>query len=271
MTGSEKRRAVVPPQVIATVQRAPRVILILDYDGTLVPFADEPRAGVPDKKLLAILGALADDSANEVYLISGRDRSTLTHWFEGVGLNFVAEHGAWLRQRNAEWRLLKPLSSEWKERLVPILKTYADHLAGALLEEKEYSLAFHYRRCDPELGAQRAKQLIHELTQFTANFNVQVLEGKKVVEVRNAGVTKGFAAAQIASEVRPDFILAMGDDETDEDLFRSLPQGAVSIRVGTPFSHAQFSLGGHREVRALLVSLIESGRGSSNVDVSRDS
>jgi trehalose 6-phosphate synthase/phosphatase len=251
--------------------KANQRLIFLDYDGTLVPFADEPRAAVPDKKLLAILGALADDSANEVYLISGRDRSTLTHWFEGVGLNFVAEHGAWLRQRNAEWRLLKPLSSEWKERLVPILKTYADHLAGALLEEKEYSLAFHYRRCDPELGAQRAKQLIHELTQFTANFNVQVLEGKKVVEVRNAGVTKGFAAAQIASEVRPDFILAMGDDETDEDLFRSLPQGAVSIRVGTPFSHAQFSLGGHREVRALLVSLIESGRGSSNVDVSRDS
>ncbi|HET9932122.1 MAG TPA: bifunctional alpha,alpha-trehalose-phosphate synthase (UDP-forming)/trehalose-phosphatase [Polyangiaceae bacterium] len=251
-------------EVQARYAKSSKRLVFLDYDGTLVPFAAEPRAAVPDKKLLAILGALCDDTANEVYLISGRDRSTLTQWFEGIGLNFVAEHGAWLRQRDLEWRLLKPLTSEWKERLVPILKTYADHLAGALLEEKEYSLAFHYRRCDPELGAQRAKQLIYELRRFTANFNVQVLEGKKVVEVRNAGVTKGSAAAQIASELNPDFILAIGDDETDEDLFRSLPAGAVSIRVGTPFSYAQFSLSGHREVRALLVSLIESSRGPTS-------
>jgi len=231
---------------------AEKRLIFLDYDGTLVPFASAPNAAMPDRELLVLLQRLTQDSKNHVYLISGRDRATLSRWFDGMKLDFVAEHGAWIRRHGSDWQLVKPLRSGWKERLRPILRTYADQLAGALLEEKEYSLAFHYRRCDPELGAQRAKQLSHELTQFTANFAVQVLEGKKVVEVRNAGVTKGSTAAQVAAELAPDFVLAIGDDETDEDLFRALPPQALSIRVGTPFSHAQFSLDSYRDVRHLL-------------------
>jgi trehalose 6-phosphate synthase/phosphatase len=236
-------------------ERADRRLIFLDYDGTLVPFANAPGGALPDQALLALLSRLGDDRANELYLISGRDRATLSRWFHGIKLNFVAEHGAWIRQSGSDWRLLKPLGSDWKERLLPILRSYADQLAGALLEEKEFSLAFHYRLCDPELGAQRAQQLTHELTQFTANFAVQVLQGKKVVEVRNAGVTKGSAAAQLAVKHEGAFVLAIGDDETDEDLFRALPADACSIRVGTPFSHAQFSLDSYLDVRQLLTTL----------------
>lgn len=232
--------------------RAKTRLIFLDYDGTLVPFASAPSGAMPDRELLELLERLSQDPKNHVYLISGRDRATLGRWFDGIKLDFVAEHGAWVKRHGNDWQLVKPLRSGWKERIRPILRTYADQLAGALLEEKEYSLAFHYRRCDPELGAQRAKQLSHELTQFTANFAVQVLEGKKVVEVRNAGVTKGSTAAQIAAELEQDFLLAIGDDETDEDLFRALPPQALTIRVGTPFSHAQFSVDSYRDVRDLL-------------------
>jgi trehalose 6-phosphate synthase/phosphatase len=230
-------------------------LIFLDYDGTLVPFASQPNLAVPDEDLLALLRDLASHEKNSVFLSSGRDRDTLQRWFDGVRLNLVAEHGAWVRHRGSDWRLLKPLGSAWKARLLPILQAHASQIAGALVEEKEFSVAFHYRRCDPELGAQRAKQLIHELTQFTANFDVQVLEGKKVVEVRNAGVNKGTAAAQIATELAHDFILAVGDDETDEDLFRALPASANSIRVGTPFSHAKFGVNAFQDVRELLRTL----------------
>ncbi|HVY25744.1 MAG TPA: bifunctional alpha,alpha-trehalose-phosphate synthase (UDP-forming)/trehalose-phosphatase [Polyangiaceae bacterium] len=241
-------------------EQSERRLIFLDYDGTLVPFASAPDGALPDPPLLALLARLCEDPANHVYLISGRDRATLSRWFDGIPLNFVAEHGAWIRRRGSDWELYKPLSSAWKERLLPILRGYADQLAGALLEEKEFSLAFHYRRCDPELGAQRATQLTHELTQFTANFAVQVLQGKKVVEVRNAGVTKGAAAAQIAAERDHGFVLAIGDDETDEDLFRALPPAALSIRVGTPFSHAQFSVDSYLDVRRLLTNFSSSAR-----------
>jgi trehalose 6-phosphate synthase/phosphatase len=119
--------------------------------------------------------------------------------------------------------------------------------------------AWHYRRCEPELGAQRAKELIDDVTQFTANFDVQVLEGKMVVEIRNAGVNKGAAALRVMRVVEPDFVLAIGDDQTDEELFRALPTDAFSVRVGSPFSFAKFSLSDFREVRRFLRRLEAAG------------
>ncbi|HLV67128.1 MAG TPA: bifunctional alpha,alpha-trehalose-phosphate synthase (UDP-forming)/trehalose-phosphatase [Polyangiaceae bacterium] len=238
--------------VVRVMAEAKKRLVLLDYDGTLVPFASQPHLAAPDPELLALLGRLSESPGSLVFLISGRDKVTLGEWFRTAKLGIIAEHGASIREENGKWRHLKPLTTEWKGRLRPILRMYVDQVAGSLLEEKEFSLAWHYRRCDPELGAQRAKELIDEVTQFTANLDVQVLEGKKVVEIRNSGVNKGAAALAVASELRPDRILAIGDDQTDEDLFRALPAEAITIRVGTPFSHARYSLNTHRDVRALL-------------------
>ncbi len=245
---------------LATVQlfqTAEAPLIFLDYDGTLVPFASQPNLASPDPELLGIIARLRDDPRVRLFLISGRDRDTLDEWFGGFGINMIGEHGAWLRLKGSGWRLTRPIASDWKERITPILRTYVGRVPGSLFEEKEFSVAWHYRRCDPELGAQRAKELIDEVTQFTANLDLQVLEGKKVVEVRNAGVSKGFAAAHIVSLNNPDFILAIGDDQTDEDLFRALPPSAVTVRVGLPFSHARYSLNDVRDVRRLLSRLTE--------------
>jgi len=74
----------------------------------------------------------------------------------GVAAGFSGEHGVWLRPRGAEWRMLKTMTADWKERVRPILQLYVDRLPGALLEEKEFSLAWHYRRADPEQASRRA-------------------------------------------------------------------------------------------------------------------
>src|SRR5690606_26542367 len=134
-----------------------------------------------------------------------------------------AEHGAWMRTAGGDWGLLKPLAFEWKDQLRPLLEFYADRVPGSLLEEKDYSLAWHYRRADPELGVSAAKELMDDLVNYTANFDVQVLEGKKVVEVRNSGINKGVAALHCIALHAPDLVVAAGDDQTDEDLFRTLP------------------------------------------------
>jgi trehalose 6-phosphate synthase/phosphatase len=241
-------------EIAGSYAAAEHALVLLDYDGTLVPFAGHPQLATPDEELLRLLARLVERDG--VFIVSGRDRATLDTWFEGVGVSIIAEHGAWVRRRGGEWRLVKPLPGHWKERIAPILRTYVTQVAGSLFEEKEFSLAWHYRRCDPDLGAQRAKELIDELTHYTANLDVQVLEGKKVVEVRNSGVNKGAAAALIAAEARADFVLAVGDDQTDEDLFRALPPEAVSIRVGAPFSHARYRLNDYRDVRRLIARLI---------------
>lgn len=244
--------------VVERFRKATKRLVLLDYDGTLVPFAPQPDLAAPDAELLATIRELASEPKNLVYLISGRDRLMLDAWFSSLPISIIAEHGAWIRRQGEAWSLIKPLAHEWKDRLRPLLSFYVDRVAGSLLEEKEFSLAWHYRRADPELGAGRAKELIDELVQYTANFDVQVLEGKKVVEVRNSGVNKGAAALFSVEAEQPDFILAAGDDQTDEDLFLALPANAATVRVGAPHSHAAYRVNDYLEMRDLLGDLAAS-------------
>jgi trehalose 6-phosphate synthase/phosphatase len=242
---------------LAEYRRARRRLVLLDYDGTLVPFASQPHLAAPDASLLELVARLTRDERNHVFIISGRDRKTLDQWFSGIPLRIIAEHGAWVRSSAGDWQLLKPVASKWKAHLAPLIQLYVDRIPGSLMEEKDYSLAWHYRGADPELGDIRAKELIDELVSYTANFDVQVLEGKKVVEVRNSGVNKGAAAMGCVASVEPDFIFAVGDDQTDEDLFRALPKSAFTVRVGIPHSHATYHLKDHLEVRGILRALVE--------------
>jgi trehalose 6-phosphate synthase/phosphatase len=229
--------------------------LLLDYDGTLVPFATEPKAARPDAELIELLTGLGADPANQVAIISGRPRHTLEEWFGALPLSLIAEHGAWLRQRGGEWRLLKSMTAEWKERVRPILQLYVDRLPGAMLEEKDFSLAWHYRNADPDQASLRVKELVDDLAGFTRNIDVQVFEGNKVVELRNSGVNKGTAGLEWLAGHTPEFILGIGDDWTDEDLFRSLPPNAFSVRVGMANTAARFYLGSHTAVRRILREL----------------
>jgi trehalose 6-phosphate synthase/phosphatase len=236
---------------------AARRALLLDYDGTLVPFVEDPKLARPDAELLDLLRGLSGIQANEVAIVSGRPRRDLEEWFGGLPVALVAEHGFWLRYRAGEWRMLKAITTEWKDRVRPILQVYVDRLPGALLEEKESSLAWHYRRADPEQALRRARELLDDLSGFTRNIDVQVLEGNKVLEVRNTGVTKGTAATEWLQGLAPNFILAIGDDWTDEDLFRALPSTAHSVRVGLATTAARYHLGSHTAVRRILRDFLE--------------
>lgn len=230
--------------------------MLLDYDGTLVPFAEEPKLARPDPELMNLLAALTADPTTELVIVSGRPRRDLEEWFGAMPVDLVAEHGVWLRRKQGEWRMLRTLTTEWKERVRPILQLYVDRLPGALLEEKEFSLAWHYRRADPELASIRSKELLDDLSGYTRNIDVQVLEGNKVMEIRNTGVTKGTAAMEWVSGYAPDFILAIGDDWTDEDIFRALPSTAFSVRVGLSTTAARY----YSAVRRMLRELEETTR-----------
>jgi trehalose 6-phosphate synthase/phosphatase len=239
---------------------ATRRVLFLDYDGTLVPFAATPRQAKPDPELLELLAGLSADPLNDVVIISGRPRKDLDEFFERLPVALIAEHGVWLRPRAGDWRMLKTLTTDWKDRVRPILQLYVDRLPGALLEEKEFSLAWHYRRADPEQASVRAKELLDDLADYTRNIDVQVLEGNKVVEVRNTGVNKGTAVTDWLSAHALDFIMAVGDDWTDEDLFKALPATAFSVRLGVANTAARYYLSSHTVVRRVLRELIEASR-----------
>ncbi len=235
-------------------------LLLLDYDGTLVPFAAKPQKAVPDDATRKLLEALSRAPGNEVVVISGRDRYTLDAWFGAMDIGLIAEHGVWIKERSGEWRMSEALSDEWKAEIYPLLELYTDRTPGAFIEEKDYSLVWHYRRTEPLLGAQRAKDLKDDLLHLTSNLNVGVMEGNKVIEIKNNVVNKGRAALNWVTQRAWDFILAIGDDRTDEDLFEVLPPEAYSIKVGLAPSRARFNLVEQRDVLPLLWRCIECDR-----------
>ncbi len=242
--------------LIKQYRTAHRRALLLDYDGTLVPFVPNPKMARPDPELVELLRGLGTISGNQVAIVSGRPRADLDEFFGSLPISLIAEHGVWMRPKGGEWRMLRSLTIEWKDRVRPILQIYVDRLPGALLEEKEFSLAWHYRRADPEQASRRAKELLDDLADFTRNVDVQVLEGNKVLEVRNTGVSKGTAAAEWLNGQSAEFILGIGDDWTDEDLFRALPATALSVRVGVERTAARYHLPNYTAVRRLLRDLV---------------
>ena len=244
-------------QLLEAYQTAKQRLLLLDYDGTLMPFHADPQQVQPDQELRLLLRALTDLPHTRVVIISGRDRHTLEQWLGHLPVDFIAEHGAWLRAAGEEWTTFQTLRNDWKRELLPVLELYVARTAGSFIEEKEYSLVWHYRRADADLGAVRARELLNHLAFITANTDLQVMEGNKVLEIKNAGINKGAAATRWLSYYNPDFVLALGDDRTDEDTFRALPAEAFTVRVGSaPHSSARFHVASPTEVRQLLRKLI---------------
>jgi trehalose 6-phosphate synthase/phosphatase len=231
--------------------------LFLDYDGTLSPLVRFPFMARPDERTITLLGSLAAEPGNQVVIISGRDRQTLDNWFGSLSIGLVAEHGAWIKEAGQSWHLVKPLANEWKEQLLPILEIYTDRLPGAFVEEKNYSVAWHYRPADPEQAGFLASELVDHLDNLIAKTDLQVIQGSKVVEIRHAGVDKGSAALQWLARDDYDFILAVGDDATDEDLFRAMPASAVTLRVGIAGTDARYNLRNSAEVIGLLQAFVD--------------
>jgi trehalose 6-phosphate synthase/phosphatase len=247
-------------RLLRAYRSSERRLLFLDYDGTMVPFAPRPEDAAPDEALLLELKTLCADSKNTVVVISGRDRDTLEAWLGGVGAALVAEHGAAIRRvAEARWRQSGSAPEDgWKAELRPLLESYLDRTPGAILEEKSASMAWHYRRAEPELGDLRAKQLIENLEGLIANTPLVIMQGNKVVEVKESGVGKGRAAELWLNQDTPyDFILATGDDVTDEEMFEVMPDVAWTIRVGADRkSLARYSLRGPDAVRRLLRAMV---------------
>lgn len=245
-------------KLMSDFRKSKNRLLLLDYDGTLVTFAMKPEQAKPDVNLRRLLFSLGKNPRNTLVIVSGRDRTQLEQWLGKAPCGLVAEHGAWIKKGpRHEWKKQKRLSDDWKKQLRPILKVYEVRVPGSLVEEKEYGIAWHYRKANPELGQLRSSELFDYLNEFLANTDLQVMHGNKVIEVRVAGINKGNGVMPWLSKKKWDFILALGDDWTDEDLFKILPKMAYSIKVSYGPSEARFYLESPRSTRDLLRELVK--------------
>jgi len=232
--------------------KAEKRCILLDYDGTLAPYQKLPSMAAPSAELMQLLEELAADKRNHVIIISGRDALTLDKWLGHLPLHMVAEHGAMVRYIGEDWKETVTVSTEWKEQIRPLMQLFVDRCAGSFIEEKKSTLAWHYRNTYPELGFSRSRELRNSLHQMTANTSLQVIDGNKVLEVRTVGVDKGATALNMISVVMPDFIMCMGDDATDEDMFRALQGKGYTIKIGRGNTAADHTIMSQKEVYPFL-------------------
>lgn len=248
--------------IVAAYGRAGRRLLLLDYDGTLAPFTADPGTARPSPRALSLLKGLCADPRNRVVLVTGRKRDSLSEWFEGLPMNLVAENGVWTKEvGGAEWTATIPIDGRWKDRVRPILQRFVNRVPGSAIEEKDTSLVWHYRRVNLGTGALAAQELTDTLTNLTANLDLVVLTGNRVVEVRTSLMSKGTYFQTYLAKEAWDFILAIGDDWTDESLFAALPPESASIRIGLTASTARFNVESIEDALGLLERLAAAGHG----------
>jgi trehalose 6-phosphate synthase/phosphatase len=232
-------------------------LLLLDYDGTLTPFSALPQQAVPRKDLLTLLRQLGSLKQNEVFIISGRNSAWLQEHFGDLPVHLVAEHGAKMKWDSSDWQTELQTHSEWKGQAHAIMETFERRCANTFTEEKEFSMVWHYRNADLAQGKLRASELAAELRQCLYDQHLDVVMGNKIVEVKNKGINKGTAIEKILNRYSYDFIFAVGDDKTDEDMFKSLLsiENCFTIKVGPNASYAKYNLLKPQMVISLLENM----------------
>ena len=248
-------------KLLENYKSASNRIVIVNYDGTLVPATSNPDKARPGEELLRLLENLNKTDDTDIVIISGRGRDDLDAWLGETPVNLTAEHGTWIRESSTrKWKLFKPLSNSWKEVVLPILEMYTDRLPGSFIVERDYSISWHYHKADIEQSSFLSREVSDHLLSITTNIGVQVMPGKKVIEVSNSGINKGELAMHWVSRKKYDFVMAMGAGWSDEMLFYALPKHAWTVRVGMLKTAARFVLKKQKDAVALLERLGHSSK-----------
>ncbi|KAI9787634.1 MAG: threalose-6-phosphate phosphatase [Geoglossum umbratile] len=218
--------------LLAQYLRSKQRLFMFDYDGTLTPIVKDPSAAIPTDRVVRNLKALASDPRNSVWIISGRDQNFLNQWMGDISeLGLSAEHGSFIRHpQSEEWiNLTEKFDMSWQMDVMEIFRHYTERTQGSFIERKRCALTWHYRRADPEYGAFQSRECQKHLENtVTKKWEVEVMTGKANLEVRPTFVNKGEIAKKLVEQYgdrpgeAPDFVLCLGDDFTDEDMFRSL-------------------------------------------------
>ena len=238
--------------LLEAYDKAHKRLIVLDLDGTLMPVSDNPMDSKPDVHLINKLKYLSDNPSNTVVVTSGRDRNTLESWFGDLTIDIVGEHGAWIRKQEERWINEQSRNQAWKADIYDLLSQYALKTPGSYIEEKEFSLVWNYRKADAWLAELRLRNLHEALYPAMKDLDLELMEGNKVLEIKNAGVNKGGGVANWLNEAY-DFILVIGDDATDEETFKVMPEHAFTIKVGLgDISSAKYNFRYASEVRDLL-------------------
>lgn len=242
-------------EVLEQFQNADQRLILLDYDGTLSEFHTKPEMAKPSTAVLELVADLAKNPKNTVAIISGRDRNTLEEWFGALPLTLIAEHGTFAKLDD-DWKCTITDPIFWKQGVHKIMDNFAENCTGSFVEEKSFSLCWHYRNATQESGFSQSRELISILSDYLISTNANIIDGNKVVEVKPIQINKGTAILHAFDPQNYGFILCLGDDRTDEDMFEVVNQlDGVTIKVGKASSAAKYRLETVQMVLSFLAHL----------------
>ncbi len=240
--------------LVRNYDSALRRLLLLDYDGVLAPFTSRPSDAAPDPELLKTLESIARKKRNTLAIVSGRSKADLEKWLGHLPITLIAEHGAMIRKAGQEWTAMSAHVDTWKAVLLPALRRHAKSAPGAFVEEKDCSVVWHFRDAAPYAAQKQVAIIKSALKPFLRTYGLKLFMGNKIIEIKDPDITKGKTVKTLLTKPY-DFILAAGDDYTDEDMFRALPRHAYTLKVGPGRTAARYRIKNIRQIEALLNEL----------------
>jgi trehalose 6-phosphate synthase/phosphatase len=245
-------------ELIDKYRKPGKKLILLDYDGTLVTYRPKPEQALPSESLLDILKRISQQEDTDLIIISGRDHPDIDSMLGGLSLKIIAGHGAIIKE-NGVWKDQVTDEIKWKETIRPILDYMSQKCHDSFIEDKHFSLAWHYRNTDQKSAFGYSRQLIKQLEKFSEPLRLKILDGNKVVEIMHKEIGKGLAVEKLLSERKYDFILSIGDDVTDEEIFALFIniKEAYTIKVGNGSTKAKYYFSSVEEVVRLLNLLSE--------------
>lgn len=245
-------------EIIKKYSSAKNRLVLLDYDGTLVEYTTMPETAELPENLSKILVRLIENPQTNFFIITGRGHKDIDKLLINLPVNVIAEHGAFMK-KDGVWKNMINNSLLWKEEVIPVFNKITAVCPNSYTEEKEYSLTWHYRNADQDLGYTCSRELIQLLKNKIHYFNLKILDGNKVVEVLSNETGKGLAVKNLFEQGSFDFVLSIGDDATDEEMFEFFLHysDAFTIKVGAGTTSARYNFKSISEVAALLKQLTE--------------
>ncbi|GAA0170386.1 hypothetical protein LIER_24658 [Lithospermum erythrorhizon] len=258
--------------IVSSYKRTKSRAILLDYDGAMI--LQSPLSTSVNTEAVGILNSLCNDANNVVFIVSGKDRKTLSQWFSSCeNLGIAAEHGYFVRPiQSTEWETCIVVPDfYWKQIAEPVMELYTETTDGSFIDAKETSLVWNYQYADPDFGSCQAKELLDHLESVLANEPVTVKSGQHIIEVKPQGVNKGLVAERVLTTMQnkamlPDFVLCIGDDRSDDDMseviMKAVTSGSLSpvaevfsCTVGQKPSKAKYYLEDTSELMRMLQGL----------------
>ncbi|CAM9261656.1 unnamed protein product [Ectocarpus sp. 13 AM-2016] len=278
-------------EVLEAYKKAKNRLIISDYDGTLTTLQSLPQLAGPPAVVTNFLDSLCRDYKNRLFIISGRERRFMDTWLGKLRAGLAAEYGFYYRLPEAtQWQCSgQDLDLSWKDVVRPIMQYFTERTPGTYIENKESSLTWHYRDADPHFGLWQAKDMQIHMEDVLSNLPLEILQGNRMVEVRHQAANKSMVAEEVLKllsteqSVRQrgevDFILCVGDDRSDEDMFQTVkrfrdlakeaPTPVLSEdEDGMPFSDGP-PASGEMDQGVGSGSVASSGQGMAMVGVNR--